>query len=72
MMHTRPGFKTKKALREAIAAGQEVCLIENTVMTGFRDRYVQDGKGVIEEPPEFHRWYATVRAEGGRIVEVVS
>lgn len=61
--------KTKKQLREWIAAGRTV----ETFSPGlFPVR--ENGEDTIEGPhyPEPHRWYARVKVEGGRIVKVLS
>lgn len=61
--------KTKKELRERIAAGRRV-----EVFSPGPFGCKQDGEETIEGPhyPEPHRWYARVKVEGGVIVKVIS
>jgi hypothetical protein len=67
MTYCRPNFKTKKALREALMAGQEVEVFEpglGTVPT--------DGRVFLEGPhyPEPHRWYATGLMRDGKLIGI--
>jgi hypothetical protein len=63
-----PNFKSKKALKEAVAAGKEV-----TVFSPGPFPCRTDGLVSIEGPwfPEPHRFYATVVVENGRVVKVL-
>jgi len=66
-VYVYPNFKTKKQLREALAAGQAVSVYQpglGTVPT--------DGTVTLEGPhyPEPHRWYAQGTMRGGRLVGV--
>lgn len=67
-MYTRPAFKTKKELKEAIKAGK---MVEVYSPGPFPGTY--NGSDVIEGP-EFrpHRWYAAVEIKNGIIVKVKS
>jgi len=66
-MYVNPNFKTKKDLKEAIAAGHDV-------------EYYQPGLGatpmngtmVVEGPhyPEPHKWYAKCTVVNGKITKV--
>jgi hypothetical protein len=69
MAYTRRNFKTKKALREALEAGERVEVFQ----PGPFGPEVRDGEAAIEGPhyPEPHRWYARVRVEGGRIEKLL-
>lgn len=68
-MYVHPNFKTKKALKEALAAGQRV-----TVFSPGPFPAKTDGDESIEGPhyPEPHRWYARVRVSDGVVVKVLS
>jgi hypothetical protein len=67
-VYVLPNFKSKKALREAVAAGEEV-----TVFSPGPFGCAKDGKVFVEGPhyPEPHRWYGSVILEKGRVVKVV-
>lgn len=69
-MYVSPNFKTKKALREAIAAGKEVTVFQPNDM--FGTKIPSDGRVAVEGPhyPQPHTWYATVTLVGGRITKV--
>ena len=66
-MYCSPNFKTKKALKEAVANGEKV-----TVFSPGPFTCPQDGSITLEGPhyPEPHRWYASVIVENGRVVKV--
>ena len=66
-MYTSINFKTKKALKDAVAAGTEVRLYAPGLGTP-RD----NGTETVEGPhyPEPHRWYARVDVKDGRVVKV--
>jgi hypothetical protein len=68
-MYTRINFRTKKALKEAVASGQEV----DTFQPGGIFPAQTDGQVCIEGPhyPEPHKWYASVLIENGIIKKVV-
>lgn len=68
-MYCDINFKTKKALREAVAAGREVGVWQPGPFGG---REPTDGPVSVEGPyaPEPHRWYARVTLRAGRIVQV--
>lgn len=70
-MYVHPNFKTKKALREAVAAGR---LVEAYQEGPFSDRVPTAGAVSVEGPhyPEPHRWYARVELRDGNIVKVLS
>ena len=66
-MYTVTNYRTKKALKEAIARGDEV----RTFQPGpFPPK--TEGKVTLEGPhyPEPHRWYAAAVLSGGRVVSV--
>ena len=67
IMYCSPNFKTKKALKEAVANGEKV-----TVFSPGPFPCPQDGSVTLEGPhyPEPHRWYASVIVENGRVIKV--
>jgi hypothetical protein len=68
-MYTHTNYKTKKALKDAIARGEIVTYFQPGPFGGNEPR---DGTFALEGPhyPEPHRWYATAIAKDGRIVSV--
>lgn len=70
-MYTDINFKTKKALKEAVAAGKVVTVYQpNADITGFPAP--TNGRVSLEGPhyPEPHRWYASAELKDGRVVKV--
>lgn len=65
--YTVTNFKTKKALKEAVANGEEVEIYE----PGFGEA-ITDGIVYLEGPhyPEPHRWYAQAVVKDGIVVKV--
>ena len=65
-MYTDINFKSKKALKEAVAAGKEI----STYQPGGMFPATRDGKITLEGPhyPEPHKWYATATVKDGIIV----
>ena len=66
-MYTRPNFKTKKALKEAVAGGEKVTVFAPGLGT---PRY--NGTETVEGPhyPQPHTWYAQVIMLDGYVVKV--
>lgn len=66
-MYARTNFRTKKALREAVAAGEKVTIFAPGLGTPRTD-----GPEYLEGPhyPEAHRWYAKVTMKDGIVVKV--
>lgn len=66
-MYTNINFKTKKALKEAVKAGQKITLFA----PGLGQPKV-NGIDYVEGPwfPEPHRWYAEVTMENGIVTKV--
>jgi hypothetical protein len=66
-MYTSINFKTKKALKDAVAAGREVTIFAPGLCTP-----VENGTEVVEGPhfPQPHRWYAQVEVRDGKVVKV--
>jgi hypothetical protein len=71
MAYTDTDFRTKKALKEAVASGATVTVYQPG---GFFTSAVPDGKASIEGPhyPRPHTWYACVVVKDGAIVKVVA
>jgi hypothetical protein len=72
-MYTSVNFKTKKAVKEAIAQGRQLTVYQPNDMFGnpaAKPDY--SGKVTLEGPhyPEPHKWYATGVVENGRLVKV--
>lgn len=68
-MYVQPNFKTKKALREAVARGEIVTVWQPGP---FSASCPQNGRHAVEGPhyPQPHTWYAGVVLQDGRVVEV--
>lgn len=68
-MYTDHNFKTKKALKEAVARGEMVTYYQPGPFGGNE---IKDGTIYIEGPhfPEPHRWYAQCTVKDGHIVKV--
>jgi hypothetical protein len=60
-------YRTKKALKEAVANGKEVTVYQPGGIFASQ----RDGRVTIEGPhyPEPHRWYATATIADGVIVK---
>jgi hypothetical protein len=68
-MYCDENFKSKKALREAVASGKTVGVFQPGP---FGSGGLENGEVTVEGPhyPRPHTWYARVRLAGGRIVSV--
>lgn len=66
-MYTEINFKTKKALKEAVKAGQVIGVYSPGLGSGCTE-----GKVCIEGPhyPAPHAWYASAEIKDGKIVKV--
>ena len=66
-MYVSPNFKTKKAMKDAVLAGQRV-----DVFSPGPFPCNQNGTEFVEGPhyPEPHRWYASVTVVDGRVTKV--
>jgi len=69
-MYTSKNFKTKKALKEAVANGEKISVYQPNNI--FNVPAPREGKVTIEGPhyPAPHTWYATVELRYGYIVSV--
>lgn len=67
MTYVDPNYKTKKALKEALADGKDVDVYQPGLGS-----VPDNGTVYLEGPhyPEPHRWYATGTMENGRLVKV--
>lgn len=68
MAYTVENFKTKKALIEAVKAGQSVFVYQ----PGPFGPRVEDGNTALEGPhyPQPHKWYASAVVKDGKVVSV--
>jgi hypothetical protein len=68
-MYTTRNFKSKKALKEAVAAGEPVGYYQPGPFGGNEPL---NGTIFCEGPhyPEPHRWYANCEAKDGLIIKV--
>jgi len=68
-MYTTINFKTKKALKDAIAAGTKVRIFQPGPFGGNEP---ENGTVTLEGPhyPQPHRWYAQAIIENGIITKV--
>jgi len=67
MAYVSPNFRTKKALKEALASGRSVSVYQPGLGT-----VPDNGRIALEGPhyPEPHRWYATGTMVNGELVKV--
>lgn len=67
MAYVYPNYKTKKELKEAVAAGKSM-YVQDT-HTG---QTIENGSATLEGPhyPQPHKWYAQVELKEGKIVKV--
>jgi hypothetical protein len=68
-MYTEENFKSKKALKEAVAAGKPVRVYQPGPFGGNEPT---DGKITLEGPhyPAPHTWYASAVLKDGLVVKV--
>ena len=68
-MYTTVNFKTKKALKDALTAGQQITFFQPGPSGGSAPR---DGSFCLEGPhyPMPHKWYAEAQAKDGLIISV--
>ncbi len=69
-MYASTNFKTKKALKAAVAAGEG----DLTIFAPGLGTPKTDGPETLEGPhyPAAHTWYARVEMRDGKIVKVLS
>lgn len=68
-MYVSPNYRTKKALKEAVATGQPVTIFQPGPFGGIEPR---NGVVAVEGPhyPSAHTWYCQVTVENGKVVKV--
>lgn len=68
-MYTTRNFKTKKALKEAIAAGEKIGIYQPGPFGGNEP---SNGTVYLEGPhyPAAHSWYAEAQVKDGYVVKV--
>lgn len=68
MAYVDPNFKTKKALKEAVANGEQVSVFS----PGGMFPATQNGETSVEGPhyPKPHTWYARVTVKDGMVTKV--
>ena len=68
MSYVVPNYPTKKAFKEAVAAGIRPATYNPSGLFPT----IQEGIDVVEGPhyPKPHRWYATVTVVDGRVTSV--
>lgn len=68
-MYTDVNFKTKKQLKEAVAAGRKIGVFQPGP---FGNGVPVSGPVSVEGPhyPEPHKWYARVQLQDGYIIKV--
>ena len=66
-MYTSHNFPSKKALKEAVAAGRTVTVFQPGLGT-----VPDNGRVCLEGPhyPQPHKWYATAVLQDGKIISV--
>ncbi len=72
-MYTVENFKTKKALKEAIANGRKIQAFQPNDMFGVTEKYSAGMHNITLEGPHFpaaHTWYAEAKIVDGYIVSV--
>lgn len=69
-MYTDINFKTKKQLKEAVAAGRQIGVFQPGPFDSYSDTV--NSTVSVEGPhyPAAHTWYARVKLENGVIVKV--
>jgi hypothetical protein len=66
-MYTSVNFKTKKAFKDAVLAGQTITLFAPGLGSPN-----DNGRETVSGPhyPKPHTWYAEVEMKGGKVVKV--
>lgn len=69
-MYTSKNFKTKKALKEAVAKGERITVYQPNNM--FNVQPPENGRVTLEGPhsPQPHKWSAIAELKDGAIVKV--
>jgi hypothetical protein len=72
-MYTTTNFKSKKALKDAVAGGKTIGVYQPNDMFGNPKASPEfSGTAAVEGPhyPAAHTWYSTVTIEKGKIIAV--
>lgn len=71
-MYTERNFLTKKALKDAVAAGQPIRIFEPGPFPNAKAAPDYTGRATLEGPhyPKPHRWYAEVVLTNGIVTKV--
>ena len=72
-MYTTKNFTTKKALKDAVAAGERIGVYQPNDMFGNTEKVQQGTHSVTLEGPHYpkpHRWYAQATVVDGVITSV--
>ena len=71
-MYTEYNFKSKKALKEAVAQNSRVTIYQPGPFPNNQSSPDYTGWAHVEGPhyPAAHRWYAKVYLENGKVVRV--
>lgn len=72
-MYCTQNFKSKKALKEAVAAGKQLTIFQpNDMFNNPKAAPNYSGEAALEGPhyPAPHSWYATVTVANGVITKV--
>jgi hypothetical protein len=69
-MYVSPNYRTKKAIKEALALGASVWVYQPNALN--MDHNVQDGEVFLEGPhyPDPHRWYGRGEVKMGKLVNI--
>jgi len=69
-MYVSPNFKTKKALKEALAAGKSINVFQPNNVFGVETP--ENGTVSLEGPhyPAPHTWYAAGEIRDGKLISV--
>ena len=72
MAYTHTNFKSKNALKDAVAAGERVTIYQPGPFASPRNQ-PENGEAFLEGPhyPEPHRWYAQVLMKDGIVAKVI-
>ena len=72
-MYATINFKSKKALKEAVASGKKIRIYQpNEIITNPKATPNYTGPAALEGPwyPAPHSWYASVRLVNGVVIKV--
>lgn len=70
-MYTTTNYKTKKQLKEDVAAGKEITIFQPDPM-GMGIKAPSNGTVYLEGPhyPQPHKWYAEAEVKDGKVIKV--